>query len=229
MQTQSQNIRSQTFRGPVSSSSTTVHSRLAGIGWYYWRRSMWPSLFPTTSALLPLRSERTEPLQHETLPVSATSWWRYCLLLVKLATAHLMHLFSWPLAKKDFIFYRNQGFYIGLACLCSCRYSSELPHHLCEYVWSGGLWRPLHLHPLRHFMAVRRPDRCSTIWPALRLQHQCGQWLMHNNFSPLLSTRFIMYTLRCLEGALKCGKTLKNLTFVCSCLIRHHFSHLVIC
>lgn len=84
MLTLSQSTRWQTSRSLVSSSSTMVHSKLAGTGWSCWPLSMLPSPFPIMSASPQWRYERTVAQQLETLQVSATSWWRSSLSLVRL-------------------------------------------------------------------------------------------------------------------------------------------------
>lgn len=64
-----------------------------------------------------------------------------------------------------------------LSCVLCSRYRSELQNHLREHVWAGGVRPWLHLHPLRHILAVCGSDRCPALWPALCIQYQCGRSL----------------------------------------------------
>ena len=51
-----------------------------------------------------------------------------------------------------------------LSCVClRSRYRAELQNHLREHVRAGGVRPRLHLHPLRHILAVRGSDRCPAL------------------------------------------------------------------
>lgn len=64
---------------------------------------------------------------------------------------------------------------------CAPRYHPELPYHLCVPVWPGGLCSSFHWPPLPGHLVLHWPHCRSAFWPALRLQHHGGEWLVSHH------------------------------------------------